>query len=116
MNDAISHFSTELLDAGITTRRRALLVLLYHRALTAPSPASWARLYRTLFSALHLLAQETPAPTWRSHAAVEALLRVVEDDLGSLLFGTEALIRLRASLARFAPARPRSAFAWNLAS
>lgn len=102
MNDAVWRFARDLSDAGVGVRRRAVLALLYERALTAQSDAAWARLYRTLFYALRLISPALPVPAVRSPAAVESLLRVVEDDLGSTLFGARALNRLRASLGNYA--------------
>lgn len=98
MNEAVWRFARDLSDAGIAPRRRAVLALLYDRALAAASGASWARLYRTLFSALRLVSYESPASVVPA-AAVESLLRIVEDDFGLSLFGERAVSRLRASLA-----------------
>jgi hypothetical protein len=98
MNDAVRGFVEDLFDAGISRRRRAVLALLYDRTLTARSDASWKRLYRAIFSALHLLSQESRTPTWRSSVARASLFRIVEDDLGAEIFGAGALSRLRAQL------------------
>jgi hypothetical protein len=103
MNDPVWHLSADLFHAGISLRRRAVLALLYDRALTENSAASWTRLYRAIFSALLALSLDSTEPAWRSPAAVESLLRIVEDDLGLQLFGMQAAKRLRAriSLNRF---------------
>ncbi|MBV8066631.1 MAG: hypothetical protein JO113_01540 [Candidatus Eremiobacteraeota bacterium] len=98
MNDAVTRFAGDLFDAGIETRRRAVLTLLYDRALNARSPESWRRFYHALFSALRRFSHQASAPTWRSHFALRSLLRILEDDLGSVLFGTGAASRLRASI------------------
>lgn len=98
MNDAVTRLAGDLFDAGIEPRRRAVLTLLYDRALHARSPESWRRFYRALFSALRRLSHEASAPTWRSHFALRSLLRILEDDLGSVLFSAGATSRLRASL------------------
>jgi hypothetical protein len=100
VNGAIARFVDDLLDAGICTRRRAVLTLLYDRSLMAGSTASWRRLYRAIFAALQQLSEEPPAPTPRSFAAQASLLRIVEDDLGSEIFGVAAVGRLRAVLVR----------------
>jgi hypothetical protein len=103
MNDPVWSLSADLFHAGICLRRRAVLALLYDRALTENSAASWTRLYRAIFSALLTLSRDSTAPAWQSSAAVESLLRIVEDDLGLQLFGAQAAERLRAriSLNRF---------------
>jgi hypothetical protein len=108
MNDPVWRLSADLLRAGICLRRRAVLALLYDRALTENSATSWTRLYRAIFSALLTLSRDSTGPAWRSSASVELLLRIVEDDLGSQLFGAQATRRLRArlSLNRF-PAQTR---------
>jgi len=94
MNDAVWRFARDLSDAGMSARQRAVLALLYERALTSGSAASWERLYRALFSALRRLAHEPSAFTRQSLAAVDSLLRIVQDDLGSRLFGATALSQL----------------------
>jgi hypothetical protein len=98
MNDAVRRFVDDLFYAGIGTRQRALLTLLYDRTLMAGSMASWNRLYRAIFSALQLLSHEPFAATPRSSEARASLLRIVEDDLGLEIFGGAAVTRLRASL------------------
>jgi hypothetical protein len=98
MNDAVTHLAGDLFDAGIEPRRRSVLMLLYDRALNARSPESWRRFYQALFSALRRLANRSSAPTWRSYFALRSLLRILEDDLGSVLFSARAAARLRASL------------------
>jgi hypothetical protein len=102
MNDEVTRLAGDLFDAGIEPRRRVVLTLLYDRALNARSPESWRRFYRALFTALRRLSHQGSAPTWRSHFALRSLLRIIEDDLGSVLFGSGATNRLRASLVRFA--------------
>jgi len=117
MNDAVTRFARDLLDAGIGTREREVLALLYGRALTAGSPMAWTRFYRALFSALRLRALTSSTPTWQSRFAVESLLRILEDDLGSALFGREATDRLRAALHRpLEMWRPTTAGVLQLAS
>ena len=103
MNDPVWRLSADLFHAGICLRRRAVLALLYDRALIDNSAASWMRLYRAIFSALLTLSLNSPVPAARSSAAVESLLRILEDDLGLQLFGADAVWRLRAriSLNRF---------------
>lgn len=96
MSQAVWRFARDLADAGINAGQRAVLALIYDRALTARSAAAWTRLYRALFSALRLLAHSTPAT--RFAPAIESLLHIVEDDFGVELFGPLALHRLRASL------------------
>ena len=82
MNDTVWRFARDLSDAGVGMRQRGVLALFYDRALSAQSGAAWARLYRTLFSALRLLSLESHAPTVHTPAAIESLLRILEDDLG----------------------------------
>jgi hypothetical protein len=96
MNDAVWRFARDCTDAGMGARQRAVLALIYDRALAAGSAASWTRLYRALFSALRLLARSAPAG--QLAPAIESLLRILEDDLGVKLFGLLALRRLRGSL------------------
>jgi hypothetical protein len=96
VNDAVWRFARDLADAGMSAGQRAVLALIYDRALTAGSAASWTRLYRVLFSALRLLARSAPAGPFTP--ALESVLRIVEDDFGLKLFGPLALRRLRASL------------------
>jgi hypothetical protein len=103
VNDPIQRFDHELLEAGVVVRQRAVLMLLYEHALSAGSPASWARLYRTLFSALRLLAEKRPDPVKGSRLAIDSLLRILEDDFGAALFGPEATRSLRWSLERRHP-------------
>jgi hypothetical protein len=98
MNGAVHRFVDDLLYAGIGTRQRAVLTLLYDRTLKAGSAASWIRLYRAIFSALQLLSHKPFAPTLRSCEARASLLRIVEDDLGLEIFGGAAVRRLRTSL------------------
>jgi hypothetical protein len=105
MNDTIQRFGRDLLEAGVVMRQRAVLMLLYDRALSAGLPASWARLYRTLFSALRLLAEKRPDAVKGSRLAIDSLLRILEDDFGAALFGAEATRRLRWSLERQRPRR-----------
>jgi len=99
MSDPISRFADDLCDAGLGGRARAVLVLLYVRALMMGTSASWKRLYHALFSALRRLSQEPSAPRLRSFAARATLLRIVEDDLGLAMFGDAAVTRLRTALA-----------------
>jgi hypothetical protein len=100
MNEALQSLVRDLFDAGIETRQRAVLALLYDRALTSGVGESWTRFYRALFSALRQLSLKASAPTGKSQFAIESLLSILEDDLGSMLFGAEATQRLRASLER----------------
>jgi hypothetical protein len=110
MNETIQRFGRDLLEAGVVLRQRAVLMLLYDRALSAGSPASWARLYRTLFSALRLLTEKRPDAVKGSRRAIDSLLRILEDDFGAALFGPEATLRLRWSL-EWALPRERSTIA-----
>jgi hypothetical protein len=98
VSDAVWRFVRDLSVAGMGTRQRAALALIYERALTVGSAASWQRFYRALFSALRLLSHDRAALAPQASDAVESLLRIVEDDFGSRLFGAQALSRLRASL------------------
>jgi hypothetical protein len=100
MNEVIRNLVRDLCEAGVDARRRAVLALLYDHALTASSARAWTRLYRALFSALRLVAHKRLVRSRASRLAVESLLRLLEDDLGSSLFGTGATGRLRASLER----------------
>jgi hypothetical protein len=110
MNDPIQRFDHDLFEAGVVMRQRAVLMLLYDHALSAGSPASWARLYRTLFSALRLLAGKRLDAVAGSRIAIDSLLRILEDDFGAALFGPEATRSLRWSL-ETRPPRERSTIA-----
>lgn len=112
MNEAIAHFENDLSQAGVETRGVATLALLYRDALLSASDRAWNRLYRATFSTLRALARRQPARIL-SRTALESLLRLLEDDLGSALFGTPAVSRLRASLVldstlTYLPAQKRS--------
>ncbi len=97
MNEAIAHFENDLSQAGMDARAIATLTSLYRDALLEASGRAWSRLYRATFSTLRALARR---PSRRqSHAAIESLLRLLEDDLGMALFGASAVRRLRGSLA-----------------
>jgi hypothetical protein len=97
MNEAIAHFENDLSQAGIGARAIATLASLYRDALLEASGRAWSRLYRATFSTLRALARRPPSR--QSHAAIESLLRLLEDDLGMALFGAPAVRRLRVSLA-----------------
>jgi hypothetical protein len=97
MNGAVARFAADLLDAGVATRERAVLALLYDRALLTGSATAWTRFYRALFTALRPLAHEPPASV-STATAIESLLRIVEDDLGARLFDADELRRLRGRL------------------
>lgn len=97
MNEAIAHFEDDLSLAGVGARGIATLVSLYRDALLDASDRAWSRLYRAMFSSLRALARR-PSARIQSRAALESLLRLLEDDLGLALFGAPAVSRLRASL------------------
>lgn len=97
MNEAIAHFEDDLSHAGVGARGIATLVSLYRDALRDASERAWSRLYRAMFSSLRELARR-PSARIQSRAALESLLRLLEDDLGLALFGAPAVRRLRASL------------------
>jgi hypothetical protein len=98
MNEAVAHFEDDLLQAGIGARAIATLACLYRDALLDASDRAWSRLYRATFSTLRALARRPPSRLQRSRMAIESLLRLLEDDLGTALFGAPAVSRLRVSL------------------
>ncbi len=94
---AVSRFEDDLSQAGVEARAMATLGSLYSDALLEASDRAWSRLYRATFSTLRALARR-PTTRIQSRAALETLLRLLEDDLGLVLFGAPAIGRLRASL------------------
>jgi hypothetical protein len=98
MNEVIAHFESDLSQAGVGARAVATLASLYRDALLDASDRAWTRLYRATFSTLRALARRPPGRIRQSHRAIESLLRLLEDDLGTALFGAPAVGRLRVSL------------------
>jgi hypothetical protein len=98
MNEAIAHFEDDLAQAGIGAHAIATLASLYRDALLDGSDRGWSRLYRATFSTLRALARRPPRRIQQSRISIESLLRLLEDDLGTALFGAPALSRLRVSL------------------
>ena len=94
MTDPVGRLAFDLREAGIHDGE---IVALYDRAIAQPAPDAWERFYRAVFRALSLLEQP------RSFAAVESLLRLVEDDFGFELFGEVALRRLRMTMRSAGP-------------
>jgi hypothetical protein len=99
MNEAIAHFEHDLSRAGVGGHAVATLTSLYRDALRDASDRAWSRLYRAIFSTLRALTRRPPSRIGRSRTAIESLLRLLEDDLGTALFGAPAVGRLRGSLA-----------------
>jgi hypothetical protein len=98
MNEAIAHFENDLSQAGIGAHAIVTLASLYRDALLDASDRAWGRLYRATFSTLRALALRPPSGIRPSRRAIESLLRLLEDDLGTALFGAPAVSRLRLSL------------------
>jgi hypothetical protein len=94
---AAARFADDLRNAGAGSFETARVSELYDRALHERSERQWRRFYRATFFALHRLAREGRAHSAR---AAEPLLRLLEDDLGSTLFGTEAVAQLRSILTK----------------
>lgn len=92
MTDATERLTQDLHDAGIALDEVRRVTRLYDRALGRASNVDWERLYRATFSAL----RRTDSTAPHSRSAVESLLRLLEDDFGTALFGTEAVAILRA--------------------
>jgi hypothetical protein len=92
-------FARDLRDAGASESDISDLSRLYDRALTNPSDSSWEQFYRATFAvACRTLGQAVP----RSMEAVASIVRLLEDDLGTALFGAVSLD----DIARQAPAQP----------
>jgi hypothetical protein len=98
MNEAIAHFEGDLAQAGIGAHAIATLASLYRDALLDGSDRAWSRFYRATFSTLWALARRPPRRVQQSREAIESLLRLLDDDLGTALFGAPAVSRLRISL------------------
>jgi hypothetical protein len=92
VTEAIERFAGDLREAGIDGPDVARLTDLYDLALRSAGPAQWRGFYRATFQALRRSTRENPIRTYR---AVDALLCLLEDDLGADLFGGEAIARLR---------------------
>jgi len=91
VNDATERLTQDLRDAGIAPDEVRRVTRLYDRALSRAATVDWERLYRATFFAL----RRTDATAPHSRGAVESLIRLLEDDLGAALFGTEAVAVLR---------------------
>jgi hypothetical protein len=84
VNDAVMNFARDLRDAGASESDIRELVCLYDRALTNPSESAWEQFYRATFAvARRTLGQAVP----QLREAVASIVRLLEDDLGTALFG-----------------------------
>ena len=83
MNGALESMYADLLAAGVTIDEAWQARGLYARAVQRQDEASWITFYRAVFAALNRTGAATAlAPS----AARASLLRLLEDDLGSMLF------------------------------
>jgi hypothetical protein len=88
VNDAVLSFARDLRDAGASESDISDLSRLYDRALTNPSDSGWEQFYRATFAvASRTLGQAVP----QSREAVASIARLLEDDLGTALFGAVSL-------------------------
>jgi len=99
MNDALTHFTSDLLAAGLDSEVVAQLHGMYEAALSSHSHQAWEDLYMHLFLALCWLPHITGRMTTERFDAREALLRLLEDDFGRRLFDDPTLDRLRSQVA-----------------
>lgn len=95
MNDVIEHFAGDLRASGVDELGVVRTAQLYGRALVTGSDFAWRQFYRATFVALTRSA-ERALP--RSLAAVESLLRLLDDDLGRTLFDAGTVAQLDARL------------------
>jgi hypothetical protein len=100
MNEAVRHLRDDLVWSGVDKDRTDEVSLLYANALTRGSREVWHEFYRAVLHALEALATR-PEARGRVEAR-ESLLRIIEDDLGSTLFG-DAAARLRERLVQLRP-------------
>ncbi|MGA3036348.1 MAG: hypothetical protein ABSE64_02590 [Vulcanimicrobiaceae bacterium] len=105
LNEAVRHLCEDLVESGIDHDRIAEITLLYGEALKRRTSDVWMAFYSSVFKALRALAAYPPGFSQRE--ARESLLRIVEDDLGSALFGN-AVAQLRDQL-NLRYERPRAA-------
>jgi hypothetical protein len=92
VNDAVMSFARDLRDPGASESDISDLSRLYDRALTNPSDSGWEQFYRATFAvACRTLGQAVP----QSREAVASIVRLLEDDLGTALFGRDLAIRRR---------------------
>lgn len=102
MNDLIEHFAGDLRACGVDEIGIVRTTELYDRALVTGSDFAWRRFYRATFVALKRGAQRVFP---RSLAAVESLLRLLDDDLGRTLFDARTIEQLGARLCGFSASR-----------
>lgn len=95
--DALERFNDELIACGVTGEAVRMLCRRYGRALRTASARDWEGLYRDLFGALGVLSERGGSAA-AGGAALESVMRILEDDLGHHLFGANALAALRARL------------------
>jgi hypothetical protein len=99
MNDALTHFKSDLIAAGLEGETALKLQHMYEVALLSHSTQAWEDLYLHLFLALCWLPHTTGRMTIQRFDAREALLRLLEDDFGRRLFDDPTLERLRSQVA-----------------
>jgi|GEM_PF-4993443 hypothetical protein len=95
LNEAVRNLCDDLFGSGIEDERIANITALYAEALKRRTSEVWTAFYDAMFHALWALAARPQAFSQRE--ARESLLRIVEDDLGSALFGN-AVAELRDQL------------------
>lgn len=96
LNEAVQRLCDDLFESGIDDGRVAEISALYADALKRRTGEVWTAFYDAVFQALRALAAQPQKFSQR--AAREALLRIVEDDLGHALYGP-AVAELRTQLA-----------------
>ena len=90
----------DLVASGFAKSEVAALARRYEQALRAPSDASWTQFYAALFGSMRELATSVRPG---SAAARRAILRILEDDLGTRLFDADSLVDLRDAVLRCHP-------------
>jgi plasmid stabilization system protein ParE len=95
LNEAVRHLCEDLFGSGIDNERIAGITALYADALKRQAPEVWMAFYDAMFQALRALAARPQEFSQRE--ARESLLRIIEDDLGSALYGN-AVVELRDQL------------------
>jgi hypothetical protein len=99
MNQTLQVLVADLLAAGVALHEAHAVRGLYSLALRRRDAADWAAFYHAVFAALNRIdTAEPPAPSAMRPAARAALLRLLEDDLGSTLFSRVEMSNLQAGL------------------